>query len=243
MKKRLFLTLILFLILFSFCLATEEKIVMAEVTFYNSGQSPELKSLTLIEGYVMETDVGQYAVNILDDSNTQLFNVSFGLNYSISGINEPLKSVTKTFYLPYFEKSNKLVISENGEVILEKNIFDLLCNHNQKCETYENFASCPNDCASNSKDDYCNPNTDSVCDPDCYEGVDYDCYLEQVKQNTPVEKPTVPTTKPTVPDKNNTVPQSDNSPSIFSLLIPAFVLVLAVVILGVFFLLIKRYRQ
>jgi hypothetical protein len=236
---------LLLLILIPFCLANEQQVISADISFPNSSQSPEIKTLTLINGYPSDSSEGPYSVNLFDDLNNQLYLTNFNLSFYISGVPEELKEITKTFYLPYFEKNMTLVITKNGQVIFEKNVSVLLCNNNTKCETNENFASCPNDCASNSKDGYCNPTTDGVCDPDCYSGVDYDCYLEEVKQNELDKNQIKPVDNPTKPnlDKNIFSQKPQNTSfDLFSLIVPIGVLFLAGVAIGVFFLLMKKYK-
>ncbi|MBN2251267.1 MAG: DUF333 domain-containing protein [Candidatus Altiarchaeota archaeon] len=39
----------------------------------------------------------------------------------------------------------------------------------------ENYGSCPEDCRSGSKDDYCDKSADGLCDPDCPAAEDIDC--------------------------------------------------------------------
>lgn len=46
---------------------------------------------------------------------------------------------------------------------------------NEKCEKGENFANCPEDCKSGSKDGYCDGVEDGICDPDCKIEFDADC--------------------------------------------------------------------
>jgi len=52
-----------------------------------------------------------------------------------------------------------------------------LCNKNKKCEPSlgENYKTCPQDCPSGSKDNYCDKVPDGICDPDCTENEDSDC--------------------------------------------------------------------
>jgi len=51
------------------------------------------------------------------------------------------------------------------------------CNRNDKCEKRlgENYNTCPQDCSSGGKDEYCDGIEDSICDPDCTEKEDPDC--------------------------------------------------------------------
>jgi hypothetical protein len=62
------------------------------------------------------------------------------------------------------------------EVKLEINIKEMLCNTDGKCDSTENFLSCPSDCPPNHKDGFCIYISDGVCDPDCI--FDEDCTLD-----------------------------------------------------------------
>ena len=50
---------------------------------------------------------------------------------------------------------------------------DISCGNNV-CNVNENYYSCPNDCKSGEKDNFCDQVMDSVCDPDCEQN-DPDC--------------------------------------------------------------------
>jgi len=52
-----------------------------------------------------------------------------------------------------------------------------LCNKNKKCEPNlgENYKTCPQDCPSGGRDDYCDGRADGICDPDCTEKEDPNC--------------------------------------------------------------------
>jgi hypothetical protein len=51
----------------------------------------------------------------------------------------------------------------------------VLCNGDGTCNGEENYANCPSDCPSGSKDGYCDGMKDGRCDPDCYRRNDPDC--------------------------------------------------------------------
>lgn len=50
-----------------------------------------------------------------------------------------------------------------------------VCLINGLCEPGENYLTCPKDCSSGSKDNYCDQILDGRCDPDCAKDVDIDC--------------------------------------------------------------------
>jgi len=51
------------------------------------------------------------------------------------------------------------------------------CNNNKKCEPSldENYKTCPQDCPSGTKDNYCDKISDGICDTDCDKKDDPDC--------------------------------------------------------------------
>jgi hypothetical protein len=51
----------------------------------------------------------------------------------------------------------------------------LICNHDKKCHTGENYYNCPDDCPSGGKDGVCDGVSDKRCDQDCKQGEDPDC--------------------------------------------------------------------
>lgn len=62
----------------------------------------------------------------------------------------------------------------------------LICNENGICEPEngENYGTCPQDCPSGSKDNYCDKVEDGICDPDCLIEEDIDCKEKiQITQN------------------------------------------------------------
>lgn len=52
------------------------------------------------------------------------------------------------------------------------------CEVNGFCGGNENYGTCPIDCKSGMKDDYCDRIIDGICDPDC-EGKDLDCKIKE----------------------------------------------------------------
>ena len=65
-----------------------------------------------------------------------------------------------------------------------------ICNKNNICDPNETYRTCPVDCPSGVKDDYCDRVKDGICDPDCPPELDLDC---EVKTTTPT---TLPPEKP-----------------------------------------------
>ncbi len=64
---------------------------------------------------------------------------------------------------------------QSEEILNVDTIPRLLCTPDRKCQGYENYLSCPSDCAAWAKDNLCTPKADKKCDVDCSFG-DPDCY-------------------------------------------------------------------
>ncbi len=74
-----------------------------------------------------------------------------------------------TLAVPYYENGIAIqFISPDGKKNLSINTigFAKLCA-DSICESNENYNTCPQDCRSGVKDDYCDGAADGVCDPDC----------------------------------------------------------------------------
>ena len=86
-------------------------------------------------------------------------------------------SIRHFFFFENINFERNYVITMNG---ISKNVS--FCNNDGicqpcfewPCENIENFLTCPNDCPSGSKDNYCDLQRDGVCDPDCIY-YDFDC--------------------------------------------------------------------
>ena len=238
--KKVLLILLLFLI--PFCLADEQKVVFTGITFYNSQRAPQIDSVLLLDGYPSLSGEGVFALNLFDEEGNQLFSTRFAVVFEFSGIDQELTSVSKNFFIPYY-KNSKLVLTKNGVVLFEKQLDSILCNNNSKCEPNENFASCPSDCSIDSKDGYCDSTTDSICDPDCYTGVDYDCYVKEVEKkdedknlvSDPIQKDS---------DNNSLImfPPESTSQNNGSILFPILIVIIIIIFLGIFFILMKKYK-
>jgi len=71
-------------------------------------------------------------------------------------------------YLPYSERDREIRLLDGDEIILSIDLREELCNEDAKCDGFENYYSCPSDCAVNAEDGVCVTFSDGMCDPDCY---------------------------------------------------------------------------
>jgi len=86
-------------------------------------------------------------------------------------------TVVKFSYTPDIEKI-EIYDTATDESIYAKNIAYLsrVCGDNT-CQPHESFETCPSDCPSGAKDDYCDQAKDGKCDPDCVDKtLDPDCH-------------------------------------------------------------------
>lgn len=121
-----------------------------------------------------------YKLNFKDEKDQTIFETS-------------VQNLAKTLidFDNKISQTKKILVLKNSSMLYEKEIN--FCNYNNICEpclnadctNYENEISC-NDCATNSKDNYCNVLDDNICDPDCVPIYQYDvpnvyegCYEEE----------------------------------------------------------------
>ena len=97
--------------------------------------------------------------------------------------------------LPYFKNGSYIKIFSPKKKLLLKvdvSVFANTCGDGV-CQRQENYKTCPQDCSSGGKDNYCDKVKDGICDPDCKMGEDPDCVGHLVKptsnQSTPVATP------------------------------------------------------
>lgn len=80
-------------------------------------------------------------------------------------------------YIPYNENAARIEVynSKNSKIIdIDVGSFASTCG-NKICEEHESYESCTKDCASGSKDDFCDGVVDGICDSDCPLKADDDC--------------------------------------------------------------------
>ena len=84
-------------------------------------------------------------------------------------------------YIPYNKNAARIeMYNPNNSKIMEIDTtsFADTCG-NKVCEPYESYESCPRDCKSGSRDDFCDGIKDGTCDPDCSPNTDIDCKSRQ----------------------------------------------------------------
>jgi putative hemolysin len=112
------------------------------------------------------------------------------------------------------------------------------------CVIGENYANCPQDCPSGSRDGYCDGKADGICDPDCIPSADSDCITSTTLTTTTTKKTTTTIQvcnknnkcEPQLGENYNTCPQDCLSVPKTNMTWIYIVLCIAIVALLVFFL-------
>ncbi len=133
-----------------------------------------------------------------------------------------------TLAAPYQKNVQKIIIIDPlGEEVLSIPTVQYADTCKDKiCEPHESFESCPADCPSGSRDDYCDGKEDSICDPDCH-GKDADCAVA-AKPLPAIETQTY--TPPAAPIKVDSVQMGTYAPLFVSIGIGVILLAILVVI-------------
>jgi hypothetical protein len=122
---------------------------------------------------------GNFTFQIFSRNNQIVYQRNFSVDFVI--LSEPPVFTNETIIflsVPLLPNMQTIRLLKGKKLIFEENIEKFLCNHNTKCENFENFYSCPDDCPSGSKDNVCDALRDGRCDPDCAEGIDPDCGIQ-----------------------------------------------------------------
>lgn len=100
-------------------------------------------------------------------------------------------------YIPYNKNAARIeMYNPNNSKIMEIDTtsFADTCG-NKVCEPYESYESCPRDCKSGSRDDFCDGIKDGICDTDCSSKTDADCAVRNTNSiNETVTTSTIPKT-------------------------------------------------
>ncbi|MEA3254481.1 MAG: hypothetical protein U9Q22_01435, partial [Candidatus Altiarchaeota archaeon] len=89
----------------------------------------------------------------------------------------PLPLNNKEYIIPaaVFKSDSGETYNSDSVSIYIAGLPEINCNFNDVCDGKENYKTCPQDCSSGGKDDYCDGKKDLICDLDCRAGEDPDC--------------------------------------------------------------------
>ena len=171
------LKFILFILLASFVFA-DSSMHLDIYLYVNTNDSAKILNISILPG--PETPVfyskGNYTFQTLSKSNRVVYEKNLSIDFII--LSDPPKFTNETivfFSIPLSSDLQTIKLFKNKRLIFEENIQKFLCNNDGKCDSFENFYSCPGDCPSGSKDNVCDALIDGRCDPDCNVDVDLDC--------------------------------------------------------------------
>ncbi|MFW5852476.1 MAG: hypothetical protein ACOCUR_00425 [Nanoarchaeota archaeon] len=149
-------------------------VILTSLSVFSSGLYIEVKDLDVTSivpfsynGYYR--DVFYFGRDLSSDTGTDIQNNQISIN--------PSPNTTSIFFFEDIDYGQDYTLSINGgddEISF--------CNNNGICEpcseglcnNIENHLTCPDDCSSGDKDNYCDLQRDGVCDPDCVH-YDFDC--------------------------------------------------------------------
>ena len=148
--------------------------------YINVNDTVKLLNLSILSGPEIPLfyPEGNFTFQILSRGGQIVYQKNFSVDFVI--LSDPPIFTNETIILlsaPILPNMQTIRLFKGKKLILEENIEKFLCNHNAKCENFENFYSFPDDCPSGSKDNICDALIDGKCDPDCLEGVDPDCNI------------------------------------------------------------------
>jgi len=171
MKK---IVILLTLFLLSESVFALEQIISLTIDI-NKNDTVLLRDISIIQGIKTKELGGEdYKIKTLDKNGNLLIEKKFDIQFIIySSPPKFIDNKTLIIRLPYTQETSLVVLEHKNKTIFETNV--VLCTINGVCSEYENFVSCPQDCTSGSKDNYCDKEFDKRCDPDCAKDVDVDC--------------------------------------------------------------------
>ena len=170
MKKILLLLLLLLP-----AVAAQEQILKAEVVLFPDGNAI-LRSLQPSVGTPDEQNPLTHDFSL----RVQDYQTSFPIDFTITDPPTKVDSMLIVSRLPYTDTGMLEVLYQN-EVIMSYDLSEL-CNANNRCDNFENYLSCPDDCPLPIPDGICVPAEDTICDPDCDTRTDLDCIEQEVKR-------------------------------------------------------------
>jgi len=193
--------------------------------YINVNDTVKLLNLSILSGPEIPLfyPEGNFTFQIFSRNDQIVYQRNFSVDFVI--LSDPPIFTNETIIflsVPLLPNMQTIKLFKGKKLIFEENIEKFLCNHNAKCENFENFYSCPDDCSSGSKDNICDALIDGKCDPDCPEGVDPDCNI-----------PNETVIKPTGKNESLFIPREKNEKSRLTLILIGIfgLLLLAVVIL------------
>ena len=138
----------------------------------------ELDEVSLLVGNpTQEAIFGKYDFSLLvqDSESNVIQTIDFSPNFLLPESSVIVNIAHKSFSLPYTNNIKTIRMLYEGKELVSVDLQPLLCNRDLECSGFENYLSCPSDCPSGSKDNFCDKKEDNICDPDCFIG-DIDCY-------------------------------------------------------------------
>ena len=183
------LMLLLICIILSFPVIAYERIYDIQLNISRSDQT-NLHYAKLLDGYktIFSQSPQDYSIKVYSENGEELLSEYFVVSFSIltsPPIEWEINDTIIDLRLPYQGDAKTIKVFHREKEIFSFDISSF-CNEDNICSEYENEISCPSDCPSGSKDDYCDGLEDGICDPDCAKGKDPDCELKKAETNASI---------------------------------------------------------
>ncbi|MBI4399281.1 hypothetical protein HY570_00895 [Candidatus Micrarchaeota archaeon] len=152
------------------------KVIEVDLVVFKN-DSAKLAGLRVIDGEPTDRgNVGDYVLRVEDINNKSIHEEKFNLNFFVGELKKSVDSKVVSRRILFSPAANRIVLLHNNKTVFEKEIFNVFCNSDKKCNNLENHFSCASDCKSGTKDNYCDGVIDGICDIDCSLIGDLDCH-------------------------------------------------------------------
>ncbi|MCX6802466.1 MAG: hypothetical protein NT067_05150 [Candidatus Diapherotrites archaeon] len=182
-----FVFLLLLLLSASAAALEQRPVIMARVSVI--GGEVKVDEIGVVFSGSESEPGNEYIASVLDTDMRTIYQTQFSFREMVPRMPENISEEEMDDYydktqgrleanliLPYSEEAAILAVGKDwNKPIAFIDLKSRLCNSDGKCDSTENYLSCPADCPMGEEDNYCLPYSDSICDPDCVAGLDKDC--------------------------------------------------------------------
>jgi hypothetical protein len=164
----------------SLSMVAAEKYYVLDITKTFSGLSLNNIVVEEIDGTPENIGSGDYQAMVLSDGE-EIFSTFTSI----------LDNEGQKVYIPYFRKADRVEIKNTAQdtlISIDVGSYSDRCG-DKICQKHESFESCPADCTSGDKDEYCDRLREGICDPDCFLALDPDCKVQDKEVQPERQKP------------------------------------------------------
>ncbi len=139
----------------------------------------ELRSAEVIYGSASsDGGEGDYRLVVEDVLGRPIWEKRYSLSFIVhASVPRPVPYIIIDEKVPYEMASFRLSLYRNEDGLFTTPLD--FCDSNGRCDSSENYVSCPSDCERRKYDGFCINLKDGFCDRDCFEGYDPDCKRQE----------------------------------------------------------------